>query len=98
MIPATIGTICGRYASREGPSSGVLLTTWAINRALHPESATQLERWVPTTDLLRLTGISLEASTKDAFLTCLGRVCGEDPDIGGLVDRTERLDEELFRA
>ncbi|EQD75637.1 transposase, IS4, partial [mine drainage metagenome] len=36
--------------------------------------------------------------TKDAFLTCLDRVCGEDPDMGGLVDRTERLDEELFRA
>jgi transposase len=27
------------------------LTIWAINRVIDPESATQLERWVPTTDL-----------------------------------------------
>ena len=97
-IPTTIDGICGRYSDREGPTPGTLLTVWAINRVLHPESATQLERWVPTTDLPRLTGIPAEAFTKDAFLTCLDRVCGEDPDIGGLVDRTERLDEELFRA
>ncbi len=97
-IPTTIDGICGRYSDRKGPTPGTLLTVWAINRVLHPESATQLERWVPTTDLPRLTGIPPEAFTKDAFLTCLDRVCGEDPDIGGLVDRTERLDEELFRA
>ena len=97
-IPATIDGICGRYSDREGPTPGTLLTVWAINRVLHPESATQLERWVPTTDLPRLTGVPPEAFRKDAFLTCLDRVCGEDPDLGGLVDQTERLDEELFRA
>jgi hypothetical protein len=97
-IPATIDGICDRYSDREGPTPGTLLTVGATRRVLHPESATQLERWVPTTDLPRLTGIPPEAFTKDAFLTCLDRVCGENPDIGGLVDRTERLDEELFRA
>ncbi|EQD65091.1 transposase, partial [mine drainage metagenome] len=74
-IPATIDGICGRYSGREGPTPGTLLTVWAINRVLYPESATQLERWVPTTDLPRLTGTPAEAFTKDAFLTCLDRVC-----------------------
>ena len=97
-IPQTIDTICGRYSDKVGASPGTLLTVWAINRVLYPESATQLASWVPTTDLPRLTGVDPEAFTKDAFLTCLDRVCGEDPDIGGLVDRTARLDDELFRA
>ena len=97
-IPQTIDTICGRYSSKQGASPGTLLTVWAINRVLYPESATQLASWVPTTDLPRLTGVDPGAFTKDAFLTCLDRVCGEDPDIGGLVDRTPRLNDELFRA
>ncbi|EQD30120.1 transposase, partial [mine drainage metagenome] len=70
-IPRTIDSICGRYSSKEGPSPGTLLTVWAINRVLYPESATQLASWVPTTDLPRLTGVDPEKFTRDAFLTCL---------------------------
>ncbi len=97
-IPATIDGICGRHSDPQGPTPGTLRTVRANRRALHPESATRLERWVPTTDLPRLAGISPDAFTKDTFLTGLDRDCGEDLDLGGLVDRTGRLDEELFRA
>lgn len=96
-IPQTIDRSCP-HRSREGePSPGILLTVWAINRVVHPESATQLERWTPTTDLPRLTGISPEKFTKDAFLFSLDKVCGQDPDTARLVDRTDDLEAELYR-
>ncbi len=41
-------------------SPGKVLTEWAINRVIHPESATQLESWVKTTDIPRLSGIDGE--------------------------------------
>jgi hypothetical protein len=96
-IPQTIDRMCP-HRSREGAASpGILLTVWAINRVVHPESATQLERWTPTTDLPRLTGTGPEAFTKDAFLFALDKVCGEDPETARLVDRTDTLEEELYR-
>ena len=64
---------------------------------VHPESATQLERWTPTTDLPRLSGVPPEAFTKDAFLFALDKVCDEDPNTARLVDRTDALEEELYR-
>ena len=96
-IPQTIDIICP-HRSREGAATpGVFLTVWAINRVVHPESATQLERWAPTTDLPRLSGVPPEAFTKDAFLFALDKVCDEDPDTAHLVDRTDALEEELYR-
>lgn len=96
-IPQTIDRICP-HRSREGAATpGVLLTVWAINRVVHPESATQLERWTPTTDLPRLSGVPPEAFTKDAFLFALDKVCDEDPNTARLVDRTDALEEELYR-
>ena len=95
-IPQTIDETCP-HRSREGEASpGILLTVWAINRVVHPESATQLERWTPTTDLPRLTGVPPEAFTKDAFLFALDKVCGEDPETARLVDRTDALEERLY--
>ncbi len=95
-IPQTIDESCP-HRSREGEASpGILLTVWAINRVVHPESATQLERWTPTTDLPRLTGTPPEAFTKDAFLFALDKVCGEDPGTARLVDRTDLLEEKLY--
>ena len=55
-----IDRICCQKSGISGPSPGKFLTVWAINRVIDPESCTQLERWVPTTDLPILTGISPE--------------------------------------
>ncbi len=96
-IPQTIDRICPHRSSPGSPSPGILLTLWAIHRVVHPESATQLERWTTTTDLPCLTGIAPEKFTKDAFLFSLDKVCGEDPATARLVDRTDVLEEELYR-
>ncbi|RLG27173.1 hypothetical protein DRN76_00240 [Methanosarcinales archaeon] len=70
-----IDRICCGNSHIEGVSPGKLLTIWAINRVIDPESATQLERWVPATDLPYLAGIPAEEFTKDAFLSALDFVC-----------------------
>ena len=49
-------------------SAGKALTAWAINRVIDPESATQLESWVKTTDIPRLSGIPEEKWTKEIFM------------------------------
>jgi hypothetical protein len=50
FIPIIDRNCCGN-SHIEGSSPGKLLAIWAINRVIDSESATQLERWVPTTDL-----------------------------------------------
>ena len=74
FIPIIDRVCCGN-SHIEGVSPGKLLTIWAINRVIDPESATQLERWVPATDLPYLAGIPAEEFTKDAFLSALDFVC-----------------------
>ena len=76
-----IDRICCGLPDVDGPSPGKLLTIWAINRAIDPESATQLERWVPTTVLPQLSGIDPNSLTKDAFLRALDFVCADDRSI-----------------
>jgi transposase len=92
-----IDKICCSKSTIEGPTPGKLLTVWAINRAIDPESATKLERWVPTTDLPHLTGLPPESFTKDAFLTALDFVCQDDSSIDNTSDLSTRLDEALYR-
>ena len=94
-IPDILDRYCSRDSPDDAPTPGKLLTVWAINRVLHPESASMLPSWVEGTDLPRLTGIEPSAFTKDAFLNALDTVCGEDVH-GRIVDRTELLDRELF--
>ncbi|MGC8699219.1 MAG: IS1634 family transposase [Candidatus Acidifodinimicrobium sp.] len=96
-MPQTIDKFCPHRFTTHNATPGILLTTWAINRLIYPESATQLESWVPTTDIPRLTGVSPDAFTKDSFLYALDKVCGEDPDTGSLVDRCSNIDGELYR-
>ncbi|MEK9139944.1 MAG: IS1634 family transposase [Nitrospirota bacterium] len=93
----TIDTFCCGESLISGPSPGKFLTVWAINRAIDPESCTQLERWVPTTDLPRLVGISAEAFTKDSFLASLDFVCSNDPLAGRIVDHTAVINEALYQ-
>ena len=94
-VPEILDRYCSGNSSKDGPTPGKLLTVWAINRILHPESASMLPSWVEGTDLPGLTGMESSAFTKDVFLNSLDTVCGED-EHGRIVDRTELLDRELF--
>jgi transposase len=93
----TIDRICCGESDIEGPSPGKLLTIWAINRVIDPESATQLSNWVPTTNLPRLAGIDPDEFTKDLFYEALDYVCMKDVLRGKVVDFTQRVDDALFQ-
>ena len=91
-----IDTICCSKSSFEGSSPGKLLTAWAINRALNPESATRLERWMPTTELPNLLSLPENSCTKDAFLNALDFICKRDDDVDSILDLTRDLDKALY--
>jgi hypothetical protein len=92
-----IDEICCSESVFQGVSPGKLLTVWAINRAIDPESATVLERWVPTTDLPVLAGLLAESFTKDAFLYALDFVCREDKTADRIIDLSPRIDDALYQ-
>lgn len=92
-----IDRICCQEFYIYGPSPGKFLTVWAINRALDPESCTQLERWVTTTDLPLLTGIDSELFIKDAFLSSLDFVCRQDITSDEMIDYTQTIDDALYQ-
>lgn len=93
----TIDRICCGKSNIQGLSPGKLLTIWAINRAIDPESATQLERWVATTDLPLLAGVEVADLTKEAFLTALDFVVLDDALSGRIVDYTSEIDDSLYQ-
>lgn len=93
----TVDRICCGKSHIPGVSPGKLLTIWAINRAIDPESATQLERWVATTDLPLLAGVEVADLTKEAFLTALDFVVLDDALSGRMVDYTSEIDECLYQ-
>ena len=85
---------------RYGESSisvGKVLTAWAINRVIDPESATQLESWVKTTDIPRLSGIDGEKWSKELFLNSLDAICFDDRTTRELKDLSKNIDQEIFR-
>lgn len=92
-----IDGICCSESAFEGVSPGKLLTVWAINRAIDPESATVLERWVPITDLPSLAGVPAEVFTKDAFLYALDFVCREDKTADHIVDLSPKINDALYQ-
>ena len=96
FIPIIDGICCGN-SHIEGVSPGKLLTLWAINRVIDPESATQLERWVPTTDLPYLAGIASKECTKAAFLSALDFICMDDRASGHVADLSAELDDALYQ-
>lgn len=96
QIAETIDRICGSKGRRKTNSPGKLLTTWAINRALDPESATQLDDWVENTDLPELLKLSLKGLNKDSFLSALDTVCSYDKVSDRMVDNTKAIDEMLY--
>ena len=93
-IANTIDGICCQNSCIDGLSPGKLLTAWAINRAIDPESCTQLENWIPTTDLPTLIGIEPQLFTKDAFLSSLDFISYYDKKSNRIVDRTATIDDE----
>jgi transposase len=92
-----IDRTCCQEFNIQGPSPGRFLTIWAINRALEPESCTQLERWVKTTDLPYLAGIEPDFFRKDAFLSSLDFVCNYDPFTNSLTDHSASIDDALYQ-
>lgn len=93
-----IDRICCQEFVIQGPSPGKFLTAWAINRVIDPESCTQLERWVPTTDLPLLTEIDPELFTKDAFLSSLDFICYYDNTNHRIVDHTTTIEDTLYQS
>ena len=79
-------------------SPGKLLTLWAINRALEPESASQLDQWIQTTDLCRLAGIKKSRLGKDLFLDALDAVCLINSESGSVINNVPRIDEMLYHG
>ncbi len=77
-------------------SAGKVLTAWAINRVIDPESATQLEPWVKTTDIHRLSDIPKEKWSKDLFLDSLDAICFDDRTTQELKDLTGEIDREIL--
>ena len=92
-----IDEICCGEQRIEGPSPGKFFTVWAINRVLDPMSVTTLEKWIPTTDLPRLIGLSPAEFTKKSFLTALDCVCYDDKTAGQIRDFTPQIDDALYR-
>ena len=92
-----IDRICCQEFSIQGSSPGKFLTIWAINRALEPESCTQLERWVKTTDLPNLADIKPEYFRKDAFLSSLDFICNYDRSTNSFTDYTASIDDALYQ-
>ncbi len=77
-------------------SAGKVLTAWAINRVIDPESATRLESWVKTTDIPRLSGIPEDKWSKDLFLDSLDAICFNDRTTQDLKDLCMNIDREIF--
>ena len=93
----TIDRICCGTSEVSGISPGKLITIWAINRLIDPESATQLSDWVKNTDLPYISGIPTEDFTKDAFLTALDFICSYNERSGHYTDLTAQIDDALYQ-
>jgi len=81
----------------KGPSPGKYITTWAINRILDPESATQLEPWVSSTTLPALAGMEPADFTKDAFLRSLDSICSESKRIQHIKTHIPTIEDQLYQ-
>lgn len=97
-IPDTIDRIVLGPGRRPSASPGKLLTLWAINRALDPESTTQLDQWLQTTDLCHRANIKKDGLGKDLFLEALDSVCAVDPESGAIINHIPRIDEMLYHG
>ncbi len=80
-----------------GPSPGKYLTTWAINRLIDPESATQLDAWVKSTILSDLTGMDPLDFSKDAYLQSLDAICSTSKKTQRIQSHIPFIEAELYQ-
>ena len=81
----------------QGPSPGKYLTTWAINRLIDPESATQLDAWVKSTILSDLTGMDPLDFSKDAYLQSLDAICSKSKKTQRIQSHIPFIEAELYQ-
>ena len=96
-MPKIIDEVCCGDGNIEGKTPGKILTAWAINKALNPESATNLTEWINTTVLPDLIGLPGDYFTDSAFYSALDRVCFKDNTADGLTDFSSLISDELYR-
>lgn len=95
-ISETIDRICLGRSDIPGITPGKLLTIWAINRVIDPQSATQLDQWLQTTSLPSLLGISGDNFRKDDFYAALDAVAHFDRKLGKICENISRIEEMLY--
>ena len=95
-MPSIIDRVCCGDGDIEGKSPGKILTSWAINKALNPDSATNVGEWIQTTILPSLIGLPEDYFTNGAFYTSLDRVCFKDNSADGFTDFSQLICEEIF--
>ena len=76
-------------------SPGKILSVWAINRIVDPESTTELPEWVQATDLPLLSGIPPKSFTKDVFLDSLDFIGSKDTDADRIFDLSFQIEDQL---
>ncbi len=76
---------------------GKIISIFAINRVIDPESATQISEWVRFTDLPLLSGIAPESFSKDIFLESLDFICYKDPKTDKLIDKSPAIEDEIYQ-
>lgn len=81
----------------QGPSPGKYLTTWAINRLIDPESATQLDAWVKSTIFSDLTGMDPLDFSKDAYLQSLDAICSTSKKTQRIQSHIPFIEAELYQ-
>ena len=92
-----IDTICCGDGNIEGKTPGKIITAWAINKALNPESATNVSEWVKTTILPELIGLPEDYFTDGAFYSSLDRICFKDNTADGFTDFSHLICDEMFK-
>lgn len=102
-IAETLGfvNIIDRYTTGfediQGPSPGKYLVTWAINRLIDPESATQLDAWVQSTILPDLAGMDSHDFSKDAYLKSLDAICSQSGKTRRIQSHIPSIEIELYQ-
>jgi transposase len=86
----------GSQSEIEGRTPGKILTAWAINKALNPESAHDVGEWIQTTTIPDLVELPEEYFTNHAFYSSLDRVCFKDSTADGLTDFSHLICDALY--
>ena len=85
------------FENVKGPSPGKYLLTWAINRLVDPESATQLNGWVRSTVLPDLAGLDPLDFSKDAYLHSLDSICSQSQSTQLIQSHIPLIEAELYQ-